>query len=151
MGLTGKRTTGEPGFKIGSSEEQQPICYWPLTWHPREAFQPGDCNSSPCTSQSAHLLNAHAAKRKRKNTPTLLPKLRLHWHKSPWEILQALKTLSWSSTIYFPSSPIYFPSEYFLTCLLQAPTQNDNKGAQRGECRAGASLFQPGKSEEWTL
>lgn len=49
---------------------------------------------------------------KRKNTPNLLPELKLHQCKSHWEILQALKTLSWSSTIYFPF-------EYFLTCLLQ--------------------------------
>lgn len=62
MGLTGNRTAGKPGFKIGSSEEQQPIYYWPVTWHPRGAFHLGDCNRSPCASQSAHLLNAHAAK-----------------------------------------------------------------------------------------
>lgn len=145
MGLTGNRTAGKPGFKIGSSEEQQPIYYWPVTWHPRGAFHLGDCNRSPRASQSAHLLNAHAAKGRGK-----IPQLSCQ--SSNCISAKAVGKFSKPLKLYLGLQQYVFLLNIFLlACSSQAPTQNDNKGAQRGECRTGASLSQPGRSDEWTL
>lgn len=145
MGLTGNTTAGELPFKIGSSEEQQPIYYWPVTWHPREVFHLGDCNCFPCVSQSAHLLNAHAANGRGK-----IPKFSCQ--SSNGISTKALGKFSKPLKLYLHLQQyILLLSIFWLACSSQAPTQNGNKGARRGECRTRASPPWPGRSEEWTL